>query len=54
MKGRAAWLGLAVMAAVISIALVGCAAAPSGSTVKQDSWDPEAQQLYMDSQGGGR
>ena len=42
------------MAAVISLALVGCAAAPSGSNVKQDRWDPEAQQLYMDSQGGGR
>jgi len=137
MKGRAAWLGLAVMAAVISIFLVGCATAPSGSpaksqddlltaagftphvantpqslaylktlppqeivqhrykgtnrylvctdqnskacyvgdeaayqryqnlanqadiaaskrTVKEERWDPEAQLLYMDSQGGGR
>lgn len=137
MKGRAAWLGLAVMAAVIGIFLVGCATAPSGSpaksqddlltaagftphvantpqslaylktlppqeivqhrykgtnrylvctdqnskacyvgdeaayqryqnlanqadiaaskrTVKEERWDPEAQLLYMDSQGGGR
>ena len=54
MKRRAARLGSAVMAAVISLALVGCAAAPSGSNVKEDRWDPEAQQLYMDSQGGGR
>jgi len=54
MKRRAARLGLAVMAAAISLALVGCAAAPSGSNIKQDRWDPEAQQLYMDSQGGGR
>ena len=34
MKGRAAWLGLAVMAAVIGIFLVGCATAPSGSPAK--------------------
>ena len=137
MKGRAAWLGLALMAAVIGIFLVGCATAPSGSpaksqddlltaagftphvantpqslaylktlppqeivqhrykgtnrylvctdqnskacyvgdeaafqryqnlanqadiaaskrTVKEERWDPEAQLLYMDSQGGGR
>ena len=31
MRGRAAWLGLAVMTAMIGIALVGCASAPSGS-----------------------
>jgi len=31
MKGKAAWLGVAVMAAVIGIFLVGCATAPSGS-----------------------
>jgi hypothetical protein len=31
MRGRAAWLGLAVMTAVIGIALVGCATAPSVS-----------------------
>ena len=137
MTGRAAWLGLALMAAVIGIFLVGCATAPSGSpaksqddlltaagftphvantpqslaylktlppqeivqhrykgtnrylvctdqnsracyvgdeaayqryqnlanqadiaarkrTVKEERWDPEAQLLYMDSQGGGR
>jgi len=137
MKDRAAWLGLALMAAVIGIFLVGCATAPSGSpaksqddlltaagftphvantpqslaylktlppqeivqhrykganrylvctdqnskacyvgddaafqryqnlanqadiaaskrTVKEERWDPEAQLLYMDSQGGGR
>ena len=137
MKRRAAWLGLALMAAVIGIFLVGCATAPSGSpaksqddlltaagftphvantpqslaylktlppqeivqhrykgtnrylvctdqnskacyvgdeaayqryqnlanqadiaarkrTVKEERWDPEAQLLYMDSQGGGR
>jgi len=34
MKGRAAWLGLAVMAALIGIFLVGCATAPSGSPAK--------------------
>ena len=137
MTGRAAWLGLALMAAVIGIFLVGCATAPSGTpaksqddlltaagftphvantpqslaylktlppqeivqhrykgtnrylvctdqnsracyvgdeaayqryqnlanqadiaarkrTVKEERWDPEAQLLYMDSQGGGR
>ena len=137
MKGSAAWLVLALMAAVIGIFLVGCATAPSGSpaksqddlltaagftphvantpqslaylktlppqeivqhrykgtnrylvctdqnsracyvgdeaayqryqnlanqadiaarkrTVKEERWDPEAQLLYMDSQGGGR
>jgi hypothetical protein len=31
MRGRAAWLGLAVMTAVLGIALVGCATAPSVS-----------------------
>ena len=31
MKGKAAWLGLAVMTAVIGIALAGCATAPSSS-----------------------
>jgi len=137
MKERAAWLSLALMAAVIGIFLAGCAAAPSSSppksqddlltaagfasyvantpqslaylktlppqeivqhrykgvnrylvctdqnsracyvgdeaayqryqnlatqadiaaskrTVKEERWDPEAQLLYMDSQGGGR
>jgi len=137
MKGSAAWLVLALMAAVIGIFLVGCATAPSSSpaksqddlltaagftphvantpqslaylktlppqeivqhrykgtnrylvctdqnsracyvgdeaayqryqnlanqadiaarkrTVKEERWDPEAQLLYMDSQGGGR
>ena len=34
MKGRAAWLGLALMAVAISIFLVGCATAPSGSPAK--------------------
>jgi len=34
MKGRAAWLGLALMAAVIGIFLVGCATAPSSSPPK--------------------
>lgn len=28
--------------------------AASKRTVKEDRWDPEALQLYMDSQGGGR
>ena len=28
--------------------------AASKRTVSQDRWDPEAQLLYMDSQGGGR
>ena len=137
MKGKAAWLGLAVMTAVIGIFLVGCATGPSSGpaksqddlltaagftphvantpqslaylktlppqeivqhrykgtnrylvctdqnskacyvgdeaayqryqnlanqadiaaskrTVKEERWDPEAQLLYMDSQGGGR
>ena len=31
MKRRAAWLGLALMAAVIGIFLAGCATAPYGS-----------------------
>ncbi len=31
MRGRAAWLGVAVMTAAIGIALVGCASAPSVS-----------------------
>ena len=31
MKGKAAWLGLAVITAVIGIALVGCATGPSSS-----------------------
>jgi len=31
MKGKAAWLGVAVMMAVIGMALVGCATAPSSS-----------------------
>lgn len=34
MRGRAAWLFYALLAAVIGIALVGCATAPSGSTSK--------------------
>jgi hypothetical protein len=137
MKGKSAWLGVAVMMVVLGIALAGCAAAPSSSppksqddlltaagftsyvantpqslaylktlppqeivqhrykganrylvctdqnsracyvgdeaaflryqnlanqadiaaskrTVKEERWDPEAQLLYMDSQGGGR
>jgi hypothetical protein len=32
MRGNAAWLGVAVMTAVIGIFVVGCATAPSGST----------------------
>ena len=31
MKGKAAWLGVAVMMAVMGIALVGCATGPSSS-----------------------
>jgi hypothetical protein len=31
MKGKAAWLGVAVMVAVLGIALVGCATGPSSS-----------------------
>jgi hypothetical protein len=31
MKGKAAWLGVAVMTAVIGIALMGCATGPSSS-----------------------
>ena len=31
MKGKAAWLGVAVMTVVIGIALVGCATGPSSS-----------------------
>ena len=31
MKGKAAWLGVAVMTAVIGIALAGCATGPSSS-----------------------
>ena len=31
MRGRAAWLGVAVMTAVIGIVLVGCATGPSSS-----------------------
>jgi len=34
MKGKAAWLGLAVMTVVIGIFLSGCATAPSGSPAK--------------------
>jgi hypothetical protein len=34
MRGRAAWLFYALLAAVIGIALVGCATAPSTSTGK--------------------
>jgi hypothetical protein len=30
MRGRAAWLGVAIMIAVVSIFLLGCAVAPSG------------------------
>ena len=31
MKGKAAWLGVAVMTVVLGIALVGCATGPSSS-----------------------
>ena len=34
MKGKAAWLGVAVMAVMIGIALAGCATAPSSSPAK--------------------
>jgi len=37
MRGRAAWLGVAVMTAVVSIFLVGCATAPSGGAGKSQS-----------------
>ena len=37
MKGKAAWLGLAVITAVIGIALVGCATGPSSSPVAGNS-----------------
>jgi hypothetical protein len=37
MRGRAAWLFYALLAAVIGIALVGCATAPSGSASKSQT-----------------
>jgi hypothetical protein len=37
MKGKAAWLGVAVMIAVIGIALVGCATGPSSSPAASNS-----------------
>ena len=39
MKGKAAWLGVAVMTAVIGIALVGCATGPSSSRAGQSQAD---------------
>ena len=35
MKGKAAWLGMAVMMAVIGIALAGCATGPSSQLRRQ-------------------
>jgi ABC-type Fe3+-hydroxamate transport system substrate-binding protein len=37
MKGKAAWLGMAVMMAVIGIALAGCATGPSSSPAAGNS-----------------
>jgi hypothetical protein len=37
MRGKAAWLFYALLAAVIGIALVGCATAPSASTSKSQT-----------------
>jgi len=37
MKGKAAWLGVAVMMVVLGIALAGCATAPSSSPVAGNS-----------------
>jgi len=39
MRGKAAWLGLAVMTAVIGIFLVGCATGPSSSSAVQSQAD---------------
>ena len=39
MKGKAAWLGVAVITAVIGIALVGCATGPSSSPAASNSQD---------------
>jgi hypothetical protein len=37
MKSKTAWLGVAVMAAVIGIALVGCATAPTSSPAQSQA-----------------
>ncbi|MGA9754392.1 MAG: hypothetical protein WBV23_04540 [Desulfobaccales bacterium] len=37
MRGRAAWLGVAVMMAVLGIALVGCATGPTSSPVSSQA-----------------
>ena len=37
MRGRAAWLGLAVMTAVLGIALVGCATGPTSGPVQSQA-----------------
>jgi hypothetical protein len=37
MRGRAAWLGLAVMTAVLGMALVGCATGPTSSPAQSQS-----------------
>ena len=37
MKGKAAWLGVAVMMVVLGIALVGCATGPSSSPAAGNS-----------------
>jgi hypothetical protein len=37
MRGRAAWLGVAVVTVVVGIFLVGCATAPSGRAGKSQS-----------------
>jgi len=44
MKGKAAWLGVAVMTAVIGIALVGCATGPSSSPAAGKSQDDMLKQ----------
>ena len=38
MKGQTVWSGMALMIAVVSFFLVGCATAPSGGTVKSQAY----------------
>ena len=45
MKGKAAWLGVAVMTVVLGIALVGCATGPSSSPAASSPGQSQADLL---------
>ncbi len=54
MKGRAAWLGVAILTAVMGLALAGCATGPSGSSAAntQDDLLTQAGFKLHTGQGG--